>query len=221
MRIIVALLLVTTSCLAQAADPRHAIAMHGEPKYGPDFDHFDYVNPDAPRGGALSQHVVGTFDGFNGFIPRGVSAAGTEYLYDTLTVRSEDEPFTEYGLLAESMEMPEDRSQVTFNLREEAKFADGHPVTAEDVVFTFNTLMEKGAPFYSYYYSAVEEVEALDDHRVRFRFKDTTNRELGFDFDTRGLTAGLASLLTDPSLTRWAQYDTYLFVGQTAISSRS
>ena len=99
-------------------------------------------------------------------------------MFDTLTVRSKDEPFTEYGLLAESMEWPEDRSWVTFTLREQARFADGHPVRAEDVVWSFKQLRDKGAPFYAYYYGDVEKVEALSEREVKFSFKAGDNREL-------------------------------------------
>lgn len=173
------LILVSLVSLAHAAEPRHAIAMHGEPKYGPDFEHFDYVNPDAPKGGTMSRHVVGSYDSLNPFIPKGTAAAGIEQIYDSLTVRSQDEPFTQYGLLAESMEIPADRGWAVYHLREDAAFADGHPVTASDVVFTFETVREKGSPFYSYYYKNIDKVEAVDKHTVRFTFsEDTENREL-------------------------------------------
>jgi microcin C transport system substrate-binding protein len=162
----------------QAAPKYHAIAMYGTPKYPAGFPHFDYVNADAPKGGTLRRHVIGTFDSLNPFIPRGTPAGGIGYLYDTLTTASQDEPFTQYGLLAESIEMPDDRSWVIYHLRKEARFADGEPVTAEDVVFSFNTLIEKGSPFYSFYYGDVEKVEALDSQRVKFTFKPGDNREL-------------------------------------------
>ena len=150
----------------------HAITMHGDPKYPAGFKHFDYVRPDAPKGGSLSLHVVGGFDNFQPWLPKGQAAAGSQGLvFDTLTVRSKDEPFTEYGLLAESMEWPEDRSWVTFTLREQARFADGHPVRAEDVVWSFKQLRDKGAPFYAYYYGDVEKVEALSERKVKFSFK--------------------------------------------------
>ena len=157
----------------------HAITMHGDPKYPAGFKHFDYVRPDAPKGGSLSLHVVGGFDNFQPWLPKGQAAAGSQGLvFDTLTVRSKDEPFTEYGLLAESMEWPEDRSWVTFTLREQARFADGHPVRAEDVVWSFKQLRDKGAPFYAYYYGDVEKVEALSEREVKFSFKAGDNREL-------------------------------------------
>ncbi|MFE8069769.1 extracellular solute-binding protein [Marinobacteraceae bacterium S3BR75-40.1] len=177
-------LLATLAFPGQAAEtavaPRHAVAMYGAPKYPADFKHFDYVKPDAPKGGTLRQAVVASgFDTFNPFTIKGVSAAGTSnYLYDTLTVQSEDEPFTEYGLIAESIEMPDDRSWVVFNLNPKARFHDGEPIQADDVVFSFNTLVEKGNPAYAQYYADVANVKAINKHRVRFEFKNKTNREL-------------------------------------------
>ncbi|PKM22272.1 MAG: hypothetical protein CVV10_05150 [Gammaproteobacteria bacterium HGW-Gammaproteobacteria-14] len=157
---------------------QHAVAMHGSPKYSADFRHFDYANPEAPKGGNLRRHVIGTFDSFNPFIPQGKAASGLGYIYDTLTTASQDEPFTQYGLLAKSIEIAKDRRWVIYHLRPEARFSDGEPVTANDVVFSFNLLTEKGSPFYAYYYGDVSKVEALDKHTVRFSFKDTGNREL-------------------------------------------
>ncbi len=161
-------------------EPRHGIAMHGEPAYGPDFKHFDYVNPEAPKGGRLRLGVVTNgYDTFNPFVIRGVAAAGiSTYLYDTLLVPSADEPFSAYGLIAESIETPKDRSYVIYNLRPEARFQDGTPITAEDVAFSFNTLIEDGHPFYRSYYGEVENVTVESKHRVRFDFGETKNREL-------------------------------------------
>ncbi len=171
---------------AQAQDsvtPHYAIAMHGEPKYPPDFKHLDFVNPDAPKGGTLHQHVIGSFDSLNPFIIKGSPAAGMSYLrngplYESLMLNAWDEPFTLYGLLAESIEVPEDRSWVAFNLRPEAKWQDGQPVTAEDVVWTFNTFMEKGSPFFKAYWHDVESVTATTERRVKFTFKVKGNMEL-------------------------------------------
>jgi microcin C transport system substrate-binding protein len=154
----------------------HAIAMHGEPKYGPDFPHFEYVNPNAPKGGTLRLAVSGTFDSFNPYIIRGNPAAGITA--ETLLVSSADEPFTEYGLIAESLEWPEDRSWVIFNLREEARWHDGTPITADDVVFSFETLKTRGAPVYRFYYASIEKAEKLAERRVRFTFAEAMNREL-------------------------------------------
>lgn len=159
------------------AQPRHGMALYGEPKYGPDFRHFDYVNPNAPKGGKVTLQAIGSFDTLNPFTLRGVPAAGATLIYDTLMSGSADEPFTEYGLLAESVEMPEDRSAITFTLRTGARWHDGKPVTAEDVVFSFNILTESH-PFYRSYYGAVDKVEAEGERRVRFTFKPGDNREL-------------------------------------------
>ncbi|MFB3151256.1 MAG: extracellular solute-binding protein [Alphaproteobacteria bacterium] len=162
----------------QDAAPRHAIAMHGAPKYPPNFAHFDYVNPAAPKGGKVKLVAIGTFDSLNQFIIRGVSAASLGYLYDSLITSSSDEAFTVYGLLAETIETPKDRSWVAFTLRAEARFHDGTPVTVDDVIFSFNILREKGRPFWSVYYGNVVKVEKTAARRVKFSFKPGENREL-------------------------------------------
>lgn len=155
----------------------HAIAMHGTPKYQAGFAHFDYVNPDAPKGGTVHLSEDGTFDSFNPYIPKG-NPAGAGSANETLLTSSADEPFTEYGLLAESMTYPEDRSWITFHLRPEARWHDGKPITPEDVVFSLNTLKEKGHPFYRFYYGSVESAEVTGSRDVTFRFKEGENREL-------------------------------------------
>ena len=156
----------------------HAIAMHGEPKYKKDFKHVDYVNPNAVKGGKVIFSTTGSFDSFNPFTLKGNAAVGIGNLFETLTTSSSDEAFTEYGLLAETIEWPDDRSWVAFNLRKEAKWHDGKRVTPEDVIWTFNTLMEKGHPFYKYYYGDVAEVIKENNYKVRFIFKGNTNLEL-------------------------------------------
>lgn len=165
-----------------SAEPeaRHGIAMHGDTQYAEGFPHFDYVNPGAPKGGVLRMAVVANgFDTFNPFVIRGVAAAGINtYLYDTLMEPSADEPFSAYGLIAESIETPEDRSYVTFHLRDEARFQDGEPITAKDVKFSFDVLTTEGHPFYRNYYADVSEVIIEDDQTIRFEFGDTNNREL-------------------------------------------
>lgn len=174
-----AVLIVSAPAVAVGQpQPHHAIAMHGEPKYGPDFTHFDYVNPDAPKGGSLKQAATGTFDSLNPWIIKGRAASGLSLTYDTLMTSANDEPFTEYGLVAETIEVPEDRSWAVFTLRPEARFHDGEPITADDVVFSFNILREKGAPMFRYYYGGVEKVTAEGPHRVRFTFVPGDNREL-------------------------------------------
>ncbi|MDE0030913.1 MAG: extracellular solute-binding protein [Deltaproteobacteria bacterium] len=163
---------------AEEARPSHGIAMHGDLKYPPDFKHFDYVNPDAPKGGAVRLQAIGTYDSFNPFIVKGSPAAGIGRIYETLMSGSADEPFSEYGLLAESITVPEDRSWVEFRLRPEARWHDGKPVTADDVVWTFETLITKAVPFFRGYYGDVKQVEKRDARTVRFTFKSGTNREL-------------------------------------------
>ncbi|HEY1723238.1 MAG TPA: extracellular solute-binding protein [Magnetospirillaceae bacterium] len=166
--------------------PAIGIAIHGDLKYKPGFDHLDYVNPKAPKGGTVRSAAIGTFDSFNPFIVKGTvvagyglgNSAGGEYVFETLMVRSADEPASDYGLIAESIEVPTDRSYAIFNLRPEAKFSDGTPITADDVVFSFDILKEKGVPLFRFYYQSVTKAEALDPHKVKFTFAPGDNREL-------------------------------------------
>ena len=165
------------------AVPAHGIAMHGDLAYSADFTHFKYANPDAPKGGVLRQAAIGTFDSFNPFIVKGNSAAGfsplgKSLIYDSLMAASLDEPFSQYGLLAETIETPADRSWVAFTLRKEARWHDGRPISVDDVIWTFNTLVEKGSPLYGLYYGGVEAVEKAGERRVKFSFKPGDNREL-------------------------------------------
>ena len=166
--------------LPSAADINvsHAIAMHGKPKYNENFTHVNYVNPNAYKGGKVIFSSIGTYDTFNPFTLKGTAVSGIGNLFETLTTSSSDEAFTEYGLLAETIEWPDDRSWVSFNLRKEAKWHDGKSVTPEDVIWTFNTLMEKGHPFYKYYYGDVVEVVKEGELKVRFNSKGNTNLEL-------------------------------------------
>jgi microcin C transport system substrate-binding protein len=154
------------------------LALHGEPKYQANFQHFDYVNPDAPKGGNLTTGVIGNFDTLNPFILKGLPAEGISAVYESLLSKSLDEPATSYGLLADDLTVPQDRSWIIFHLRPQAKFQDGKAVTSEDVVWSFNTLLKKGQPFYRSYYSEVKEVKAIDAHTVKFIFKQANNREL-------------------------------------------
>jgi microcin C transport system substrate-binding protein len=156
----------------------HGLSMYGDLKYGPGFTHFDYANPNAPKGGDVKLAAVGTFDSLNPFILKGVAATGIGDTFDTLMEGSSDEPFSEYGLIAESVEVPADRSWVAFTLRPEARFHDGSPITADDVIWTFDTLKSKGHPFYRSYYSRVTNAEKLGPRKVRFRFSPGDNREL-------------------------------------------
>lgn len=172
------LILLGFASLALAA-PKHAVTLYDEPpKYPANFQHFDYVNPDAPKGGTFRKAGFGGFDSLNPFINKGISADDISLIYDTLTVQSIDEPLSEYGLIAEKIEKAPDNAWVRFHLRQEARFHDGMPITAEDVKFTFDTLMEKGAPMYRGYYADVEQVEVEAPLRVRFLFKHAGNREL-------------------------------------------
>lgn len=178
MKKFIAFLLVMFLSSASLAEVLHGIAMHGTPKYTAGFTHFDYVNPNAPKGGVLRQASFGSFDTFNPFTIKGNSAPGTGLIFDTLMSSSADEPFSEYGLLAESVEVPKDRSWVAFTLNPKARFSDGSPVLAEDVVFTFEMLRDKGVPQYRYYYGNVDKATATDDRRVLFTFKQGSNKEL-------------------------------------------
>ena len=171
-------LLLAGALHASEPEPVHGLAMHGDLKYGPDFTHFDYVNPDAPKGGTVRLGSIGSFDSLNPFIVKGQAAGASGQIYDTLMVSSADEAFTEYGLLAETVRVPEDRSWVEFTLRSEARFHDGEPVKVEDVIWTFNTLVEKGQPFYRFYYGNVADVRQVGERTVRFDFKPGENREL-------------------------------------------
>ena len=157
----------------------HAITLYDEPpKYPADFRHFDYVNPNAPIGGTFRVAPVqeSSFDSFHPYIPKG-DAISTGSI-ETLMAASADEPFTNYGLIAQTVEWPDDRSWVIFNLNPDARWHDGQPITADDVVWTFNTLIEKGSPQYRFYYASVASVEKLAELRVRFNFNETNNREL-------------------------------------------
>jgi microcin C transport system substrate-binding protein len=162
---------------AQAA-ARYGMSLFGDLKYGPDFKHFDYVNPDAPKGGTMRSSAIGTFDTLNPFVIKGVPAAGIGEIFDTLTVASEDEPGSEYGLVAETIELAPDRLSVLYTIRKEARFHDGTPMTPEDVVWTFEALRAKGHPMYRSYYGDVTKVEKEGDRGVRFFFKSAENREL-------------------------------------------
>jgi microcin C transport system substrate-binding protein len=156
-----------------------ALAMHGDIKYGPDFRNFAYADPSAPKGGEVRMGIVATtFDNFNPWILRGTAVSLARIMFDTLTVGSEDEPFTRYCLVCETMDVPEDRSWIVFNLRADARFHDGSPITPDDVIFSFNTLREHGHPLYRSYWSQVDRAERSGERGVRFVFKPGDNREL-------------------------------------------
>ncbi|MGD8809707.1 MAG: extracellular solute-binding protein [Gammaproteobacteria bacterium] len=177
-----ALLLLATATFSAHADEGvyrgHGLAMHGDLKYPAGFEHFDYVNPDAPKGGNVTTSGIGGFDSFNMFIIKGNPAQGMGRIYDTLMVSSADEPFSMYCLVCETIEVPKDRSWVAFHIDPKARWHDGKPITADDVIWSFNTLFEKGAPFYRFYYGSVAKVEKVGDNGVKFNFKPGENREL-------------------------------------------
>ena len=165
---VAALISSAFSTLAFAA-PKHGIAMHGDPAMPPDYKFLPYANPDAPQGGSLRQAVVGTFDSLNPFIVKGNAATGARtYVFESLMGRSYAEAFSLYGLLAESIDVSDDRQTFTFKIRPEAKFSDGSPVTAGDVQFSMETLRDHGRPNYKNNYSKVSKVEIVDDHTITF-----------------------------------------------------
>jgi microcin C transport system substrate-binding protein len=154
------------------------ISLYGDFKYPAGFTHFDYVNPDAPKGGTMRLSSIGTYDTLNPFVIKGVPAAGVGQLFDSLMTRSEDEPATDYPLVAESADLADDRMSVLYTLNMAAKFHDGSPITPADVVWSFETLRDKGQPLYRFYYGDVTKVTQEGDRGVRFSFKSADNREL-------------------------------------------
>jgi peptide/nickel transport system substrate-binding protein len=164
---------------AATAEPAHALAMHGEPALPPGFAAFPYVDPDAPKGGELVQGVLGTFDSLNSNIVKGSPAISTrDYVIESLMRRGYDEPFTLYGLIARSADTDAERTFVTFHLDPRARFSDGKPITAEDVVFSWQLLRDKGRPNHRIYYAKVARAQALDALTVRFDFASAQDREL-------------------------------------------
>ena len=153
----------------------HGISTFGALKYPADFKHLDYVNPDAPKGGEISEWAPGTFDSMNPYSVKGVSAALSSIFYESILGATSDEIGAAYCLMCETMEYPEDRSWVIFNLRHDVKFSDGSPMSADDVVFSYELFRDKGiAEFRSVFNSKVQTVEALDPYRVKFTFTPGT-----------------------------------------------
>ncbi len=174
---LIGLLALTGASRADDSRFRIGTAILGDLKYQPGFQHFDYVNPDAPKGGDLKLSQEGTFDTFNPMLQKGTSAAGLSLVFDTLLKHSDDETASAYGLLAEGVAIPDDISSATFRLRPEAKWADGTPVTPEDVIFSFDRAKELN-PLYTAYYSHVTKAEKTGDRDVTFTFDQKDNREL-------------------------------------------
>lgn len=166
-----------------ASEPMHALAMHGKPALPADFQSFPYANPDAPKGGRISYGWQGSFDSLNPFIVLGDGARGLfdaqfgNNVFDTLMLRSRDEPFTLYPLLAESVETDADRSFVEFTLNPAARFSDGEPVTVDDVIFSFNLLSEKARPIYKAWLGRVDRMEKVGERGLRLVFNDKADRE--------------------------------------------
>jgi peptide/nickel transport system substrate-binding protein len=188
---------------AALAEPTHGIAMIGEPALPADFSHLPYVNPDAPKGGKITYGAVGTFESMNPFIVQAgtTSARGLRdpafgnLVYESLLTRNDNEAFTLYGLIAETVETPPDRSWVEFTLNPKAKFSDGQPVTVDDVVFSMEILRDKGRPNYRSYFSKVEKIERVGERGVRFVMPQAKDRELPMII---GLMPILPKHATDP-----------------------
>jgi microcin C transport system substrate-binding protein len=177
----VALVLVAPS--AVSAEPAHGISLYGELHYPPDFKHFDYVEPNAPKGGVMRMPgLLSTFDSLNSFARKGTPASGLfqldPYIYDRLTVRALDEPSARYGLLAKTIELAPDRSWIEFVLRPEARWHDGQPVTADDVVFTFEAIKAHASPILKMSFMRIPKVEKRGPLTVRFTLGDPTDRQL-------------------------------------------
>jgi microcin C transport system substrate-binding protein len=163
---------------AHAAEKSHGLSAFGDLKYGDEFRHFDYVNPQAPKGGTIRTWGIDSFDNLNGFILKGVKPGALPLIHATLMERAMDEPDALYGYVAKTVELPADKSWIIFELRPEATFNDGTQISAGDVVFTFNTLVKKGHPQFRIIFADVKGVDALGPRRVKFTFKNRGNRDL-------------------------------------------
>ena len=196
---LVSLVVLVQPSAVAIAKQSHAIAMHGTPKYPAEFSQFDYVNANAPKGGDFRLHAIGTFDTLNPYVIKGKPAAGLHhgfgYYFETLTRRSLDEPFSLYGLLAESIDMADDRGWIEFTLRPQARFSDDTPVTVDDVIFSWRILKENGSPNARATWSRVVDVAQTGPRSVRFTFVDNSDRELPL------LVAGFLPILSK----RWWQ----------------
>ena len=176
---LMSVLVIMSGSPAWAGERLHAIAMHGTPAYPDGFPYFNYVNPNAPKGGTIRFGATGSFDSLNPFIVNGTAAIGLrEHVFESLMARGYDEPFTLYGLLARSVEWPADRSYITFHIDPRARFSDGSPVTADDVAFSLKMLRDKGRPNYGTYYSKVRKIEKPDRLTIRFIFDGSGDREI-------------------------------------------
>jgi microcin C transport system substrate-binding protein len=175
---IACLLLPSSGALASDELPKHhALSLVGAPAHGQDYQHFKWVNPNAPKGGRVRQWAMGTFDSLNPFPVKGSAAGGVRLIYDTLMSHSPDEPSTAYGLVAEWVTYPEDFSSATFQLRSSARFHDGKPITPDDVIFSLDAI-KKASPRFGFYYKNVVAAEDVGGNRVTFKFDVKGNREL-------------------------------------------
>jgi peptide/nickel transport system substrate-binding protein len=178
------------------AEAAEGIAMHGSPRETAGFTHFPYVDPDAPKGGRVTFAMQGSYDSLNPLIVKGAPADGVrDYVYESLLARANDEPFTLYGLIAESVETPPDRSYVEFTLDPRAKFSDGAPITVDDVIFSQALLRDHGRPNHRSYYRKVVKVEQTGERKVRFTFDRSGDREMPL---IMGLMPVLPKHLIDP-----------------------
>lgn len=184
--------ILTAFSLSLKAEKHYGIAMHGTLKYPSTFTHFDVVNPNAPKGGEFKLAIVGTFDTLNPFLLKGTAPAGIrDILIESLMKRSPDEPFSQYGLVADSVDVAPDRSWVIFTINPKARWQDGVPITAKDVLFSFHTLSENGTPNQKMTYKKVKSVEALNDRTVKFTFNKVDGK---YDAEMPLMMGGMALL---------------------------
>jgi len=201
---------------AQASEARHALAMHGEPALPEDFSRLSYADPAAPKGGRLVQGVLGTFDSLNPFIVRGIAPQSIRgYVVESLMARGYDEPFTLYGLLARKVETDAQRSYVTFHLDPAARFSDGKPVTADDVLFSWQLLRDKGRPNHRTYYAKVAKAAVVGERAVRFDLSGSNDRELPLIL---GLMPVLAKHAVNPETFEETSFQTPLGSGPYVVS---
>jgi peptide/nickel transport system substrate-binding protein len=202
---------------ARAEATTHALAMHGEPEWGSNFSNPTYANPAAPKGGQLVQGVLGTFDCLNPFIVKGISAANMRgYVVESLLARGYDEPFTLYGLLAESVVTDAARSFVTFGLNPAARFSDGRPVTPEDIIFSWELLRDRGRPNFRTYYIKVAKAEQTGERTVRFDLAGADDRELPLII---GLMPVLAKHAINPATFEDTSFEPLLGSGPYSVSA--
>ncbi len=191
MRLVLSLTFSTLALFASfahAAPAQNALTVYGEPpKYPANFTHFDYANPDAPKGGSLKRSAIeiGQFDHVLPYIDKGIGVSQVDgWIYSPLAVRSLDEPYTVYGLVAEKMQRADDGLSLRFFLNPKARFADNTPITAEDVRYTFNLLMTEGSLSYRMQFEGIKDVVVESPTQVRFDFRNTENRSLPLDIAT-------------------------------------